>query len=165
MSPTLICTRSRSVASSVACVPLPLPCTPMITYFRMTPAWHATRGASPPAPLQGLRHQRETALAPAAQPRVEPAAQHRPVLAEQARVQEPGHVVAAALRQHDAVQAAPELLVGQVELAGPRPGEVPGQPDDAAGRPAQLLDPLGQPPGRPAAAEEAIGTGHAEDYR
>src|SRR5437879_2537466 len=126
MSPTLICTRSRSSASRMACVPLPLPCTPMITYFRMTPAWHASRGAS--APGAALRHQREAVLAPAAQPRVEPAAQHRPVLAEQAGVQEPGHVVAAALGQHDAVQAAPDLLVGQVEFAGPRPGEVPGQP-------------------------------------
>src|SRR6516164_4181010 len=35
MSPTLIWTRSKSTASSLACVPLPLPCTPMITYLRM----------------------------------------------------------------------------------------------------------------------------------
>src|SRR6185312_6805557 len=135
----------------------------MITYFRMTPAWHAGRGPSPPG--AALRCQREAALAPAAQPRVEPAAQLRPVLAEQPGVQEPGHVVAAALGQHDAVEAAPDLPVGQVELAGPRPGEVPGQPDDTAGGPAQLLDPFGQPPGRPAAAGQEIGKRHAGDYR
>src|SRR5580700_7180589 len=40
MSPTLMCTRSRSSASILACVPLPLPCTPMITYLRMSSAWH-----------------------------------------------------------------------------------------------------------------------------
>ena len=34
MSPTLMWTRSRSVASILACVPLPLPWTPMITYLR-----------------------------------------------------------------------------------------------------------------------------------
>src|SRR5580704_19061394 len=42
MSPTLMCTRSRSSASILACVPLPLPCTPMITYLRMSSAWHET---------------------------------------------------------------------------------------------------------------------------
>ena len=42
MSPTLMCTRSRSSASILACVPLPLPCTPMITYLRMSSAWHKT---------------------------------------------------------------------------------------------------------------------------
>ena len=41
ISPTLICTRSRSSASIVAWVPLPLPCTPMMTYLRMTQPWHA----------------------------------------------------------------------------------------------------------------------------
>src|SRR5580658_5444796 len=40
MSPTLMCTMSRSAASSWLWVPLPLPCTPMITYLRMSPAWH-----------------------------------------------------------------------------------------------------------------------------
>ncbi len=34
VSPTLTLTRSRSVASSPAWVPFPLPCTPMITYLR-----------------------------------------------------------------------------------------------------------------------------------
>src|SRR5580698_3941277 len=44
MSPTLMCTRSRSDASSWLCVPLPLPCTPMITYLRMSSAWHTQWG-------------------------------------------------------------------------------------------------------------------------
>src|ERR1700684_438403 len=44
MSPTLMCTMSRSAASSWLCVPLPLPCTPMITYLRMSPAWHTQGG-------------------------------------------------------------------------------------------------------------------------
>src|SRR5919199_2784260 len=35
MSPTLMCTRSRSLQSSSLCVPLPLPWTPMMTYLRM----------------------------------------------------------------------------------------------------------------------------------
>src|SRR5690349_13049163 len=35
MSPTLMCTRSRSSRSILAWVPLPLPCTPMITYLRI----------------------------------------------------------------------------------------------------------------------------------
>src|SRR4051794_23116048 len=34
MSPTLMCTMSRSAQSSSLCVPLPLPCTPMITNLR-----------------------------------------------------------------------------------------------------------------------------------
>src|SRR5215467_3161767 len=38
MSPTLMCTRSRSAASMAACVPLPLPWTPMMTYLRMLPS-------------------------------------------------------------------------------------------------------------------------------
>ena len=37
-------TRSRSAASIWLCVPLPLPCTPMITYLRMSSAWHMKRG-------------------------------------------------------------------------------------------------------------------------
>src|SRR5262245_45720376 len=37
MSPTLMCTRLKSSFSILACVPLPLPCTPMITYLRITP--------------------------------------------------------------------------------------------------------------------------------
>src|SRR5580658_2865166 len=44
MSPTLMCTMSRSAASSWLWVPLPLPCTPMITYLRMSPAWHTQGG-------------------------------------------------------------------------------------------------------------------------
>src|SRR5215469_9192901 len=43
MSPTPIWTRSRSAASIWLCVPLPLPCTPMITYLRMSSAWHMNR--------------------------------------------------------------------------------------------------------------------------
>src|ERR1700758_4863978 len=35
MSPTAMCTRSRSLASIALWVPLPLPWTPMITYLRM----------------------------------------------------------------------------------------------------------------------------------
>src|SRR5205809_83312 len=46
ISPTPIWTRSRSAASSWLCVPLPLPCTPMITYLRMSSAWHTERGVA-----------------------------------------------------------------------------------------------------------------------
>src|SRR5262247_4020200 len=45
MSPTLMCTRSRSAASMPAWVPLPLPWTPMMTYLRMLPALHTKGGA------------------------------------------------------------------------------------------------------------------------
>src|SRR6266566_8266665 len=45
MSPTLMCSRSRSSARSLACVPLPLPWMPMITNLRM---------ASPSVPSQKL---------------------------------------------------------------------------------------------------------------
>src|SRR5689334_6094583 len=44
MSPTLMCTRSKCRASMVAWVPLPLPCTPMITYFRMTATLRRFKG-------------------------------------------------------------------------------------------------------------------------
>src|SRR6516164_9538617 len=44
MSPTPMWTRSRSAASIWLCVPLPLPCTPMITYLRMSSAWHMQAG-------------------------------------------------------------------------------------------------------------------------
>src|SRR5690242_1060634 len=40
MSPTLMCTRSRSAASRTAWVPLPLPWTPMMTYLRIAPPLH-----------------------------------------------------------------------------------------------------------------------------
>src|SRR5919197_4843769 len=41
MSPTLMCSRSSVSASSLACVPFPLPWTPMMMYLRMTPPLHA----------------------------------------------------------------------------------------------------------------------------
>src|SRR5437773_5577344 len=44
MSPTLMCTRSRSCAIMIAWVPLPLPWTPMITYFRMPAPCHRRTG-------------------------------------------------------------------------------------------------------------------------
>src|SRR6478672_8741189 len=40
MSPTLMCTRSRSAASMPAWVPLPLPWTPMMTYLRIALPLH-----------------------------------------------------------------------------------------------------------------------------
>src|SRR6476620_3536574 len=40
MSPTLMCTRSRSAASRTAWVTLPLPWTPMMTYLRIAPPLH-----------------------------------------------------------------------------------------------------------------------------
>src|ERR1035441_8439043 len=52
-SPTLMWTRSRSAASSWLCVPLPLPCTPMITYLRMSSAWHTQGGVGAPLGHRG----------------------------------------------------------------------------------------------------------------
>src|SRR2546421_6209625 len=102
MSPTLMCTRSRSAASRLPCELLPLPGTPMMTYFRMQlPSHTGPRGAGRvthdrrlPAPVQ-------PALAAPADLGVERAGQHRPVLPQQPRVHEPRHVVAAALGEHD----------------------------------------------------------------
>src|SRR5215212_4901169 len=53
MSPTLMWTMSRPAQSIALCVPLPLPCTPMITYLRIVPPSvggadaDRTRGGSP----------------------------------------------------------------------------------------------------------------------
>src|ERR1700730_14525566 len=42
ISPTAICSRSKPPASIFACVPLPLPWMPMMTYFRMQLLSHGT---------------------------------------------------------------------------------------------------------------------------
>src|SRR5438552_1830828 len=51
MSPTPMCTRSRSAASRPAWVPLPLPWTPMMTYLRIAPPSHT--GGHPAGPAAG----------------------------------------------------------------------------------------------------------------
>src|SRR4051812_21222379 len=109
MSPTPMWTRSRSAASSWLCVPLPLPCTPMITYLRMSSAWHT---------------QAETALAGPAHPAAEQPSQLRPVVAQPLRVEETRHVVPPSLADHDAVQQQPRVLPGHVELAELVPAQV-----------------------------------------
>src|SRR4051795_11717439 len=66
VSPTLRWTRSRSAASWAACVPLPLPCTPMITYLRTSAAWHpwARRESAARRRPIGLPRRRRRATAP-----------------------------------------------------------------------------------------------------
>src|SRR6476660_7643386 len=102
MSPTPMWTRSRSAASSWLCVPLPLPCTPMITYLRMSSAWHT---------------QAEPALAGSPHPAAEQVPQLRPVVAQPLGVEEAGHVVPPSLADHDAVQQQAGIGPGHVELA------------------------------------------------
>src|SRR5256886_2178433 len=139
ISPTPMWTRSRSAASIWLCVPLPLPCTPMITYLRMSSAWHMHRGVAREAepPLTGPPH-------PAADQQPE----LRPVFAQPLGVEEPGHVVPAALADHDAVQQQPGLLPGHVELAELVPAQVHRQHDSALPRPVQIIEAVRQPPGR-----------------
>src|SRR5215831_15238947 len=97
MSPTLICTMSRSAASSWLCVPLPLPCTPMITYLRMSSAWHTQRRVR-------ITGQAELSLAGPAHLVADQRAQLRPVLAQPLRVEEASQVVPSTLADHDAVE-------------------------------------------------------------
>src|SRR5947207_12804404 len=111
ISPTPIWTRSRSAASSWLCVPLPLPCTPMITYLRMSSAWHTERGVA------ARGGQAELALAVPPHPAADQQPELRPVLAQPFGVEESGHVVATAPADHDAVQQQPVLGPGHVELA------------------------------------------------
>src|SRR5258708_39789330 len=146
ISPTLMCTRSRSAASIALCVPLPLPCTPMMTYLRMPPAWNTAWACGYPSVCglserlaDILRAQREPALAPAAQLGIERGPDERPVLAQQPRVEEAGHVVAPALAQHDAVHAAAGALVGHAELPPTPPAQAPARDGHTPLRPAPGL--------------------------
>src|SRR5580704_14108925 len=132
MSPTLMCTMPRSAASSWLCVPLPLPCTPMITYLRMSTAWHMRSGS---CSVMGRGPQAELALAGPPYRAAEQRAQLRPVVVQPPRVDEPGQVVPPALAEHDVVQQQPGLLQGDVELAQAVPG------------PVQVIEPVGQPCG------------------
>src|SRR6516162_3712799 len=127
MSPTLMCARSRSAASSWPCVPLPLPCTPMITYLRMSTAWHIGPGHSRLGrPVSGCA-EAELALAGPPHRAAEQQAQLGPVVAQPPRVDEAGQVVPPALAEHDAVQKQPGPFGGDVELAQPVPGQVDRQ--------------------------------------
>src|SRR5215475_13745806 len=92
--------------------------------------------------------QPQPALAALAHFRVERDPQQRPVRLQQPRVDEARHVVAPSLGEHDAVQAAAQAVVGQVELAQPRPGQVPRQDDDPLLGPVQLVQAGRQAPGR-----------------
>jgi hypothetical protein len=103
------------------------------------------------------RLQRELALAPPAHLRVKGGADERPVLPEQSCVEEAGNVVAAALGEHDAVHAPADPVIGEIELAHPRPRQVPREHDNALDRAAQFLEPLRQPASEPAAPGEHIG--------
>src|ERR1700723_1898651 len=141
MSPTLMCTMSRSAASSWLCVPLPLPCTPMITYLRMSTAWHTRyRHFRLGRPVIS-RAQAELALAGPPRRGAEQRAQLRPVIAQPPRVDEPGQVVPPALAEHDAVQHQPGLFQGDVELAQPVPGQVDRQHDHSLPRSVQVIEP------------------------
>jgi hypothetical protein len=51
MSPTEMCTRSKSAASSLACVPLPQPWTPMMTYLCMVVSSVAGLGPAAARPV------------------------------------------------------------------------------------------------------------------
>src|ERR1700749_3457098 len=113
MSPTPIWTRSRSAASSWLCVPLPLPCTPMITYLRMSSAWHTQRGVGAGGHFL-VPGQAEPALAGPPRPAAQRLRQLRPVVAQALRVEEPGHVVAPPLADHDAVEQQPGIGLGHV---------------------------------------------------
>src|SRR5580692_6847466 len=104
MSPTAMWTMSRSAVRSWLCVPLPLPCTPMITNLRMSSAWHTQRGVR--------RAEPELALDRAPHPVADQRAQDGPVLAQPLRVEEACHVVPPAVADHDAVQQEPGLLPG-----------------------------------------------------
>src|SRR5579863_10020388 len=158
MSPTLMCTRSRSAASIWLCVPLPLPWTPIMTYLRIPSAWHMrtprTRsGRLSPGPAAAGRvrprrgrAQPELALAGAPRPAAEQHAQLRPVFGQPARVEEPGHVPRPSLAEQDAVQLEPGPLAGHVELAHPTPGQVDREHHDPLPRAVQVLQPAGQPP-------------------
>src|SRR5579872_6598554 len=148
MSPTLMWMMSRSAASSWLCVPLPLPCTPMITYLRMSTAWHMRSGSCPVMgrPVIG-RAQAELALAGPPYRAAEQRAQLRPVVAQPPRVDEPGQVVPPALAEHDVVQQQPGLLQGDVELAQAVPGQVDRQHDHSLPGPVQVIEPVGQPCG------------------
>src|SRR6266545_4962883 len=120
ISPTPMWTRSRSAASIWACVPLPLPCTPMITYLRMSSAWHTERGVAAQA---------ELALAGPPHPAADQQPELRPVLAQPFGVEEPGHVELAELvpaqvhRQHDGALPRPVQVIEAVSQPPGRGGQ------------------------------------------
>src|SRR5260370_32910975 len=122
----------------------------------MPPAWHRDWACGYPSVCglserlaDILRAQREPALAPAAQLGIERGPDERPVLAQQPRVEEAGHVVAPALAQHDAVHAA----AGAPAPAAPSPpAPAPPGPRDHA-TPTPPAPP--RPPPRPGAARRA----------
>src|SRR6266487_5724010 len=116
--------------------------------------------------IEALTAAVQPALAAPADLGVERVAQHRPVLPQQPRVHEPRHVVAAALGEHDPVQAAPVPVIGHVKLAQARRAQVPGQHDHPLLGPVQVVQALGQPPRYGAAlpAAEQIRQGHAPNY-
>src|SRR5437773_3143055 len=140
VSPTPMWTGSRSAASIWLCVPLPLPCTPMITYLRMSSAWHTERGVA------ARGGQAELALAGPPHPAADQQPELRPVLTQPFGVEEAGHVVPAALADHDAVQQQPGLVPGHVELAELVPAQVHGQHDGALPRPVQNIEAVRPPP-------------------
>src|ERR1700689_657828 len=147
MSPTLMCTMSRSAASSSLCVPLPLPCTPMITYLRMSTAWHTARGGTRLGLDHGRQAEAELALTGPPHRPADQRAQLRPVVAQPPRVDEPGQVVPPALAEHDAVQQQPGLLQGDAELAQSVPGQVDRQHDPSPPGSVQVIEPIRQPCG------------------
>src|SRR5215472_15787222 len=142
MSPMAMCTRSRSLASMPAWVPLPLPWTPIMTYLRTSSGYRAIfadlRLAIGSTGL--LLAQREHPLAQPAQLGVERFGDQRPVGGKQLGVDEADDVVALALGQQHAVHAAPGLLVADVALAHARPGQVHGQHQHASYRSPQVVD-------------------------
>src|SRR5579859_7928630 len=151
ISPTLMWTMSRSAASNWLCVPLPLPCTPMITYLRMSSAWHTKRGSGARGHFQRSRclastGQPQPALAGPPHPAAEQVPELRPVVAQPLGVEEAGHVVPPSLADHDAVQQQPGIGPGHVELAELVPAQVHRQDDRPLPGAVQVLEPVGQPP-------------------
>src|SRR5215472_6289243 len=135
ISPTLMCTRSRPAASMPACVPLPLPWTPSMTYLRTTSGYRAI--LSDLGLTVGSRRGLADPEHPLAQPPqlgIERIGDQRPVGGKEAGVDEASDVVALALGQQHAVHAAPGRVVADVALTQARPRQVHGQHHHAPGR-------------------------------
>src|SRR5215469_3648655 len=153
MSPTLMCTRSRSALRMAACVPLPLPWTPMMTYLRIPPPFHtegrpsAGKGSSgwlaPVLDLPGVVER-----VPGAAPGGEtdrPAARHR-----RCPVAGPGEHRADIRPQRGdrGGVAGGGLAVPDAQLAGERRVRAEHVIDDLAEVPAASARALPQPRGR-----------------
>src|SRR2546429_8512217 len=126
---------------SLCSVPFPAPPPPITLLLRSStpsPPGRGTppRGGTPNLALPGPPH-----------PAADQEPELRPVLAQPFGVEEAGHVVPAALADHDAVQQQPGLLPGHVELAELVPAQVHRQHDGALPGAVQVVEAFRQPPG------------------